>query len=97
LRFRGDRFESCRYASRIRGFARRPQGVAASPPLVECEALEAKGMAGASVDLDLFGQLVDRLGRTLARLGIRRQPRDVTPDLRTYIADKAARRSELQP
>jgi hypothetical protein len=45
-------------------------------------------VAGKPFDIDLFGQLTDRLGRCLQRLGLERKPRDVTPDLRSYLAGK---------
>jgi hypothetical protein len=31
------------------------------------------------IDLDVFGQLSDRIGRAVQRLGIRRVPRNITP------------------
>jgi hypothetical protein len=55
---------------------------------VECEKMEARAVAGEPIDLDLFGQLVDRLGRALQRIGLRRVPRDVT-HLGAYIRQKA--------
>src|SRR5262245_32309562 len=36
---------------------------------LECEGMEAKAVAGEAIDLDLFGTLVDRLGRAFQRLG----------------------------
>jgi len=45
---------------------------------LQCELLEGKAVAGEDIDLDLFGTLVDRQGRTFQRLGIKRVPRDVT-------------------
>ena len=45
----------------------------------ECERLEARSIAGAQIDLDVFGQLSDRIGRAVQRLGLRRVPRNVTP------------------
>jgi hypothetical protein len=49
---------------------------------VECEKLESRSVAGEEIDLDLFGTLTDRLGRTLGRLGLRRVPKVVeTPSL----------------
>jgi hypothetical protein len=35
---------------------------------------------------EAYGVLCDRLGRCLQRLGLERKPRDVTPDLRSYLA-----------
>ncbi|WP_174513834.1 hypothetical protein [Methylocella tundrae] len=56
---------------------------------VECEKLEAKSVAGEPIDLDVFGQLSDRIGRAFQRLGLRRAKRDVTPDFKTYVASKS--------
>jgi hypothetical protein len=44
---------------------------------VECERLEALAMAGETIDLEIYGRLSDRLGRTLQRLGLKRQARPV--------------------
>ena len=44
---------------------------------IKCEEIEARGAAGESIDLEVFGKLTDRLGRCLQRLGIKRQLRDV--------------------
>ncbi len=57
---------------------------------VECEALEAKSVAGVDIDLDVYGALADRIGRAFTRLGIKRVPRDITPDLQTYIKAREA-------
>jgi hypothetical protein len=54
------------------------------------ESMEADVVAGKPFDIDLFGQLTDRLGRCLQRLGLERKPRDVTPTLQSYLAAKAA-------
>jgi hypothetical protein len=43
---------------------------------VECEKLEAIGFAGGKIDLDVYGQLTDRLGRAFQRLGLKRVPRE---------------------
>jgi hypothetical protein len=53
---------------------------------VQCEVMEADAANGREINLDTYGQLTDRLGRVLSRLGIKRQPRDVSPDLRSYVA-----------
>jgi hypothetical protein len=53
---------------------------------IECEQMESRSAAGEGIDLDLFGKLTDRLGRTLQRLGIKRTPRDVTPSVADYVA-----------
>jgi hypothetical protein len=54
------------------------------------ECMEVDAVAGNAFDIDLFGQLTDRLGRCLARLGLERVSRDVTPTLQSYLAAKAA-------
>jgi hypothetical protein len=56
---------------------------------VECEKIEALGVAGKAIDLDCYGQLTDRLGRAFQRLGLKRVPRDVTPTLAQYLANTA--------
>jgi hypothetical protein len=58
---------------------------------VECERMEARSVSGETVDLDMFGQLSDRIGRACQRLGLKRVPREIVPDLRTYIAGSARR------
>ena len=39
-------------------------------------------------DLEIYGTLCDRLGRLFGRLGLERKSKDVTPDLRSYLAGK---------
>jgi hypothetical protein len=46
---------------------------------IACEKMEGEAAAGRDIDLETFGQLTDRLGRTFNRLGLKRQQRDVTP------------------
>jgi hypothetical protein len=45
---------------------------------LECEKLENVAVTGQEIDLELYGRLTDRLGRTFGRLGLERRPRDVT-------------------
>jgi hypothetical protein len=52
--------------------------------------MEVDAVAGNAFDIDLFGQLTDRLGRCLQRLGLERKSRDVTPSLSAYLAGKGA-------
>jgi hypothetical protein len=47
------------------------------------EAMAARGEAG--FDIDLYGQMCDRLGRVFARIGLKRVPRDATT-LQRYVA-----------
>jgi hypothetical protein len=53
---------------------------------LECEKLEARAVGGNQIDLDVYGQLTDRLGRAFQRLGLKRVPKDVTPTLTEYLA-----------
>jgi len=53
------------------------------------ECMEVDAVAGNAFDIDLFGQLTDRLGRCLQRLGLERVSRDVTPTLQSYLQAKA--------
>jgi hypothetical protein len=39
-------------------------------------------------NLEIYGALCDRLGRLFGRLGLERKSKDVTPDLRSYLAAK---------
>jgi len=55
---------------------------------LECERLEARAVTGEAIDLDVYGQLTDRLGRTFGRLGLKRVATDVTPTLAEYLADR---------
>ena len=50
------------------------------------EELELLGVQGERIGLELFGRLTDRLGRTLQRIGLKRIPKDVTPNVDDYIA-----------
>jgi len=62
---------------------------------IACEKIEGEAAAGAEIDLETYGKLTDRLGRALQRLGLKRQPRDVTPTLAEVIAmDEAERAAE---
>jgi hypothetical protein len=57
---------------------------------MSCELMEAEAVAGRAFDVDCFGQLTDRLGRCLQRLGLERKAKDVTPSLQDYLQAKAA-------
>jgi hypothetical protein len=57
---------------------------------VECEIMESAAVTGESFDLDVYGQLTDRLGRAFQRLGLKRVMLDVTPDLGAYLTATAA-------
>ena len=58
---------------------------------IACERLEGDAAAGTAIDLDCYGMLVDRLGRCLQRLGLKRVPRDVTPPSLAELADTIER------
>jgi hypothetical protein len=45
---------------------------------IACERMEGETAAGNPIDLDVYGTLTDRLGRCFQRLGLKRQPRDVS-------------------
>src|SRR5262249_57662172 len=65
---------------------------------IACEKIEGEAAAGAEIDLETYGKLTDRLGRALQRLGLKRQPRDVTPTLAEVIAmDQAERPADEAP
>jgi hypothetical protein len=59
---------------------------------VQCELMEQQAIAGAPLDAIAYGTLTGHLARTLSLLGLKRQPRDMTPTLRDYI--EAARQPE---
>lgn len=44
---------------------------------IACERMEGRAVTGTDIDLEEYGRLTDRLGRTFQRLGLRRQPREV--------------------
>jgi hypothetical protein len=56
---------------------------------VTAEGMEADAVSGKAFDADLYGQLTDRLGRCLQRLGLERKTRDVTPTLGDYLSARA--------
>ncbi|MCJ2054151.1 hypothetical protein [Methylobacterium sp. J-070] len=59
----------------------------------ELERMETQFAAAGEADpqtLDLYARSAGTLKRILEGLGMRRRPRDVTPDLTTYIEGRAA-------
>ena len=54
---------------------------------IMCERLEGEAAAGEPINLELYGRLTDRLGRCFERLGLRRQPREITPDPLAYARE----------
>jgi hypothetical protein len=58
---------------------------------ITCEKMEGEAAKGNDIDLEQYGQLTDRLGRTFSRLGLKRhtQVRDVTPpSVEAYLEHK---------
>jgi hypothetical protein len=49
-----------------------------------------KATAGEPLDLAAYGMLTGHLGRALRILGLKREPRDVTPTLEQYLAARRA-------
>jgi hypothetical protein len=57
---------------------------------VECERLESQAISGTAIDLDRYGSLTDRIGRCLARLGLKeRVPTRDSPTLAEILAAEA--------
>jgi len=54
---------------------------------IQCEKMEGEAAAGHEINIDVYGQLVDRLGRAFQRLGLKRQARDITPDPLAYARE----------
>ena len=52
---------------------------------VQCELLEAEAARGADLEVDSYVKLVNALNRTLGSIGLKRRPRDVTPNLHEYV------------
>jgi hypothetical protein len=48
---------------------------------IACERLEGVAASGAEIDIALYGEIVDRLGRCLSRLGLKRQAREIIDPL----------------
>jgi hypothetical protein len=48
---------------------------------IECEKMEGQAAAGGEINLETYGALTDRLGRTFQRLGLKRVARDIGPSL----------------
>jgi hypothetical protein len=54
------------------------------------ESVEADFIRNLAFDSEAYGVLCDRLGRLFGRLGLERKSKDITPSLRSYLAEKAA-------
>lgn len=55
------------------------------------EGIEVEWLAGKTVDVGAYLAGINAQRRCLESLGLRRRPRDVTPDLRDYVAGSGAR------
>jgi hypothetical protein len=54
---------------------------------IACEKMEGEAAADTDIDLEVYGTLTDRLGRTFQRLGLKRQARDVSPSLADILRE----------
>ena len=52
---------------------------------IEAERMEAERAKGGEIDIEQYAAITNALGRAAQRIGFKRRPRDVTPDLRDYI------------
>jgi hypothetical protein len=52
---------------------------------VQCELMEQRAAEGETFDVTAYGTLTGVLSRTLNLLGLKREPRDVTPTLKDYL------------
>jgi hypothetical protein len=57
---------------------------------IECELelMEGRLSRGEEIDIDKFTRSASHLGRIFETLGVERKPRDVTPTVASYIAQK---------
>lgn len=58
-----------------------------------CESAEAEYAETGALDIAAFTTATNALRRLLADIGLERRAKDVTPDLRTYIAKRAAEKT----
>jgi hypothetical protein len=64
---------------------------------IACERMEGEAAAGNEINLEVYGALTDRLGRCFQRLGLKRQPRDVTPTLADLLHAPADEDTDAAP
>jgi hypothetical protein len=55
---------------------------------IQLEQLECCMSQGDDVDIEIYGRIASHLRRILETLGVERKSKDVTPDLRSYLAGK---------
>jgi hypothetical protein len=59
-----------------------------------CESLATRWLLGEAVDPSQYATLSNAQRRLLETVGLRRVQRDITPDLPTYLASRAAKAAE---
>src|ERR1019366_5511752 len=64
---------------------------------VGCEAQDAAALCGEPIDPDLYGRVAGHMRRLSETLGCERVARDVTHDLRGYLAAKTLAGSAVKP
>ena len=57
---------------------------------VWAEAQDVAALQGGAIDVDLYGRVAGHMRRIAEALGLERVPRDLTPDLHTYLAKRTA-------
>jgi hypothetical protein len=55
---------------------------------IQLEQLECCMSEGDDVDIEIYGRIASHLRRILETLGLERKSKDITPDLRSYLAGK---------
>jgi hypothetical protein len=60
------------------------------------ERLDAKALEDERIDVAEYCRISNSLRRVLSTIGLKRVPRDVTPDLQTYLASKRAKTIEAE-
>jgi hypothetical protein len=65
---------------------------------IECELEQAEGRLslGESVDLDAFTRAASHLRRILETLGLRRVPKEIVPQLSTYLSRQRDTRASVE-
>lgn len=60
------------------------------------ERLDLRALNDEAISVAEYARITNSLRRVLATLGLQRVPRDVTPDLQTYIAAKRAKTTDAE-
>jgi hypothetical protein len=61
-----------------------------------CQHMETLWLMGKGIDVASYATLVNTQRRLLATMGLARRPRDVTPELSAYIAQRAGQGDEQE-